>query len=93
MVNKKDIDKKIIELDIKKTFDGYCSTFKIGVQTFSLKEVETKREAKWYCEMLEHVFSNLAEPYGFGLTKSEANKKVLKEMANPKIEIKYKYKK
>lgn len=47
-----------IKIGIKKTLNGYCAWFKIGVQTFSLQERDTMKEAQWYAEQLDTAFLN-----------------------------------
>jgi len=37
----------------------YHANFTIGVQTFKVCDVETKREALWYCKMIRIAFKNL----------------------------------
>lgn len=54
-----------ISTKIVETHKGHTVEFTIGVQTFSLKEIEndvyddTKKHAEWYEKQLNHAFSQL----------------------------------
>jgi hypothetical protein len=67
--------------------DGsYQAGFTIGNQDFTVAERETKAEASWYCDMLEHAFNALIEMKDVGLRSPKA-KELYKEMSNPNIKI------
>ncbi len=82
---------KTVTLNYEKVMGKFVATFTIGVQTFHLSPVETKKEAKWFCEQLETAFNNLSEPY-FGEGNTPSFKQNCKALANPKIMIEYGYK-
>ena len=54
-----------VKIRIKKTIDGHCVEFTIGVQTFSLSEqldregMTSYQYTKWYKRCLETAFKNL----------------------------------
>ncbi len=64
----------------------YQAGFTIGNQDFTVAERETKKEAKWFCDMLEVAFKTLAKPKYIGL-RNEENIKMYEETAGVKITI------
>lgn len=42
-----------------KTFGGWAARFTIGVQSFTLADTDTKKQAQWYCDQLKTAFKNL----------------------------------
>lgn len=48
-----------IETGTQKTAGGHCAWFTIGVQTFFLQTVDTKKEAKFFSGMLDKALENL----------------------------------
>jgi len=45
----------------KKALEGWTVKFTIGVQTFSLGDLESKERADWYKKMLDTAFKTLEE--------------------------------
>lgn len=51
-----------VETGYKKGLQGWTAFFTIGVQTFSLGDLESEERARWYKEMLDIAFANLSTP-------------------------------
>lgn len=51
-----------IETGYKKGFQGWTAFFTIGVQTFTLGDLESEGRAKWYKDQLDKAFANLSTP-------------------------------
>lgn len=53
-----------VETGYKKGLQGWTAFFTIGVQTFSLGDLESEERAKWFKSMLDIAFSKLLAPTG-----------------------------
>jgi len=49
-----------MKIEVVERVDGWAVSFTIGVQTFFLSSVETRKMAEWYAENLRTAFKNLA---------------------------------
>jgi hypothetical protein len=84
--NKNLVD-KTVHIGYEKVSGHYRATFKIGVQTFFFGVIGTKKDAKWYCDMLEIALTGLVEPNNIHQFKNPMGKQALLDMADPKIII------
>lgn len=51
-----------IKYEVAKGFDGWHARFHIGVQSFSLREVESEEHGWWYCTQLQTAFAKIIPP-------------------------------
>lgn len=66
---------------------NYDAGFCIGVQYFAIASQVTKKESKWYCDVLETAFQNLIKPYTFGIKVNALEMLEKSGMLNPKITV------
>jgi hypothetical protein len=52
---------KMVKIKSVKYGKMWAAEFTIGVQTFTVAERHTKKEADWYCKMLSIAFKSLTQ--------------------------------
>lgn len=74
----------MIKFSTKKTLEGWAATFTIGVQTFQLLDVESKKHAEWYVICLQAAFKNLTgQEYGIKTIEDQHSKPVISRVRLP----------
>lgn len=78
-------DKNTVVIHTTKRGEVYEVGFTIGNQHFTVQERETKKEAQWFCDMLETAFNTLIIPQYIHEFKSQKAKEKIIENLNIKV--------